>query len=89
MIETCFAWAGASGVTSLSQEERHEPHMTLLSELKNVEVQNENKSIFGATSAVLRSLPAALDFLRNCTSHHPQLRIQVHNSMHSRILQYS
>lgn len=63
--------------------------MTLLSELKNVEIQNENKSIVGPTSAVLRSLPAALDFFRNCISHHPHLRIQARNSMHTRIVQYS
>jgi hypothetical protein len=76
-IKMC-AWTGGFGVASLAQEERPEPHNELLSSLKNSsEGQPQYASIVGQSSAVLRSLPAAVDFLRNCSNHHPQLRIQV------------
>lgn len=69
---------GGSGVASLAQEERREPHVELLSGLKNSsEGQPQHGSVLGPSSAVLRSLPAAVDFFRNCSNHHPQLRIQV------------
>lgn len=77
----CFGeWTGGSGVASLAQEERREPHIELLSGLKNgsnTEGQPQLGSVLGPSSAVLRSLPAAVDFFRNCSNHHPQLRIQV------------
>ncbi|KAG0584413.1 hypothetical protein M758_3G207800 [Ceratodon purpureus] len=70
--------SGGSGVASLAQEERREPQNELLSSLKtSSEGHSQNGNILGPSSAVIRSLPAAVDFFRNCSNHHPQLRIQV------------
>lgn len=71
---------GGSGVASLAQEERRDSHVELLSGLSNgstTEGQAQYCNSLGPSSAVLRSLPAAVDFFRNCSNHHPQLRIQV------------
>lgn len=70
--------AGGSGVASLAQQERRESHIELLSSLKNTWAgQSQPGSVLGPSSAVLRSLPTAVEFFRNCSNHHPQLRIQV------------
>lgn len=82
-----FVATGGSGVASLAQEERRDSHVELLSGLSNgstTEGQAQFCNSLGPSSAVLRSLPAAVDFFRNCSNHHPQLRIQV---LHTRSLE--
>lgn len=77
-ITYCFACTGESSDASPAQEEIHVSQIELLSDLRNApEGQPQHGSCLGPSSAVLRSLPAAVDFFRNCSIHHPYLRIQV------------
>lgn len=70
--------SGESSDASPAQEEIHVSQIELLSDLRNApEGQPQHGSCLGPSSAVLRSLPAAVDFFRNCSIHHPYLRIQV------------
>lgn len=67
-----------SGFACLSRGERREPEIELLSTLKDAsECNPQHGNMLGPSSAVLRSLPSALDHFRNCLTHHPQLRVQV------------
>jgi folylpolyglutamate synthase len=71
--------SGRSSIAAVSHKERYAPHIELLSELKNsTDCGGQQEGcIMGSSSAVVHSLPAALEWFRNCTSRHPHLRLQV------------
>jgi folylpolyglutamate synthase len=71
--------SGRSSTAAVSHKERYAPHIELLSELKNsTDFGGQQEGcIVGSSSAVVHSLPAALEWFRNCTSRHPHLRLQV------------
>jgi folylpolyglutamate synthase len=71
--------SGRSSIAAVSHKERHAPPIELLSELKNsTDCGGQQEGcIVGSSSAVVHSLPAALEWFRNCTSRHPHLRLQV------------
>ncbi len=75
----CTPWTGRSSIAAVSHKEKYAPHIELLSELKNsTDCGGQQEGcIVGSSSAVVHSLPAALEWFRNCTSRHPHLRLQV------------
>ncbi|CAK9274362.1 unnamed protein product [Sphagnum jensenii] len=74
-----------NGATSdLSWQQTVQRHWESLLEGKLSELKNstdcggqQEGCIMGSSSAVVHSLPAALEWFRNCTSRHPHLRLQV------------
>jgi hypothetical protein len=83
----CTLWTGRSSIAAVSHEERHAAHIELLSELKNSTGSGGQQEgcIVGSWSAVVHSLPAALERFQTRMSGHSHLCLQVALSLRSHV----